>query len=131
MPYELKLFSGNAHRSLADEIAEHLHVKVGDALGDRVVHGDERPGGLHPDLHHRRHELDRGEERAEHLGREIHQRLVVDRGDDQAMTGKERSFVEEDQRVLVSVDDVGFQLTPLDLTEDAGRHRRPDRKSVV
>jgi ribose-phosphate pyrophosphokinase len=40
MPYELKLFSGNAHRPLAEEIAQHLHVKVGDADVARFSDGE-------------------------------------------------------------------------------------------
>jgi len=40
MPYELKLFSGNAHRPLAEEIARHLHVKVGDADVARFSDGE-------------------------------------------------------------------------------------------
>jgi ribose-phosphate pyrophosphokinase len=40
MPYELKLFSGNAHRPLAEEIAQHLTVKVGDADVARFSDGE-------------------------------------------------------------------------------------------
>ncbi len=40
MPYELKLFSGNAHRPLAEEIAQHLHVKLGDADVARFSDGE-------------------------------------------------------------------------------------------
>jgi ribose-phosphate pyrophosphokinase len=40
MPYELKLFSGNAHRPLAEEIAQHLQVKVGDADVARFSDGE-------------------------------------------------------------------------------------------
>src|SRR6185295_16369291 len=40
MPYELKLFSGNAHRPLAEEIAQHLHAKVGDADVARFSDGE-------------------------------------------------------------------------------------------
>ncbi len=40
MPYELKLFSGNAHRPLAEEIAQQLHVKVGDADVARFSDGE-------------------------------------------------------------------------------------------
>ena len=40
MPYELKLFSGNAHRPLAEEIAQHLKVKVGDADVARFSDGE-------------------------------------------------------------------------------------------
>jgi ribose-phosphate pyrophosphokinase len=36
----LKLFSGNAHRPLAEEIAQHLHVKVGDADVARFSDGE-------------------------------------------------------------------------------------------
>jgi ribose-phosphate pyrophosphokinase len=40
MPYELKLFSGNAHRPLAEEIAQHLKLKVGDADVARFSDGE-------------------------------------------------------------------------------------------
>jgi ribose-phosphate pyrophosphokinase len=40
MPYDLKLFSGNANRPLAEEIAQHLHVKLGDADVSRFSDGE-------------------------------------------------------------------------------------------
>jgi ribose-phosphate pyrophosphokinase len=40
MPYELKLFSGNAHRPLAEEIAQELKLKVGDADVARFSDGE-------------------------------------------------------------------------------------------
>jgi ribose-phosphate pyrophosphokinase len=40
MSYELKLFSGNANRSLAEEIARHLHVPLGDADVSRFSDGE-------------------------------------------------------------------------------------------
>jgi ribose-phosphate pyrophosphokinase len=40
MPYDLKIFSGNANRPLAEEIAQHLHVKLGDADVSRFSDGD-------------------------------------------------------------------------------------------
>ena len=35
MAYELKLFSGNANRALADEISQYLRVGLADADADR------------------------------------------------------------------------------------------------
>src|SRR5215468_1751419 len=40
MGYELKLFSGNANRPLAEEIAQQLHVKLGDADVSRFSDGE-------------------------------------------------------------------------------------------
>jgi ribose-phosphate pyrophosphokinase len=40
MSYELKLFTGNANRALADEIAQHLHVPLGDAEVSRFSDGE-------------------------------------------------------------------------------------------
>ncbi len=40
MTYDLKLFSGNAHRSLADEIAAYLKVPLGDAEVSRFSDGE-------------------------------------------------------------------------------------------
>jgi ribose-phosphate pyrophosphokinase len=40
MSYKLKLFSGNAHRSLAEEIAQHLDLKLGDADVSRFSDGE-------------------------------------------------------------------------------------------
>jgi ribose-phosphate pyrophosphokinase len=40
MPYELKLFSGNAHRSLAQEIADALGVSLGQATVSRFSDGE-------------------------------------------------------------------------------------------
>jgi len=40
MSYELKLFSGNANRPLAEEIAEHLKVPLGDADVSRFSDGE-------------------------------------------------------------------------------------------
>ena len=40
MSYELKLFSGNANRPLAQEIAQHLHVGLGDADVSRFSDGE-------------------------------------------------------------------------------------------
>src|SRR5262247_1770342 len=40
MGYELKLFSGNANRPLAEEIAHHLGVKLGDADVSRFSDGE-------------------------------------------------------------------------------------------
>ena len=40
MPYKLKLFSGNAHRPLAEEIAQHLDLKLGDADVSRFSDGE-------------------------------------------------------------------------------------------
>jgi ribose-phosphate pyrophosphokinase len=40
MSYELKLFSGNANRPLAEEIAEHLNVRLGDADVSRFSDGE-------------------------------------------------------------------------------------------
>jgi len=40
MTYDLKLFSGNAHRSLAEEIAEYLKVPLGDAEVSRFSDGE-------------------------------------------------------------------------------------------
>src|ERR671930_428658 len=40
MAYELKLFSGNANRSLAEEIAQSLHVPIGDAEVSRFSDGE-------------------------------------------------------------------------------------------
>jgi len=40
MPYDLKIFSGNANRPLAEEIAQHLHVKLGDADVSRFSDGE-------------------------------------------------------------------------------------------
>jgi len=40
MAYELKLFSGNANRPLAEEIAQHLHMRLGDADVSRFSDGE-------------------------------------------------------------------------------------------
>ncbi len=40
MPYELKLFSGNANRPLAEEIAQHLCTPLGDADVSRFSDGE-------------------------------------------------------------------------------------------
>ena len=40
MAYELKLFSGNANRPLAEEIAQYLHVPLGDAEVSRFSDGE-------------------------------------------------------------------------------------------
>ncbi len=40
MSYELKLFSGNANRPLAEEIAQHLRLKLGDADVSRFSDGE-------------------------------------------------------------------------------------------
>jgi ribose-phosphate pyrophosphokinase len=40
MTYELKLFSGNANRPLAEEIAKYLHLPVGDAEVSRFSDGE-------------------------------------------------------------------------------------------
>src|SRR5688572_15960022 len=40
MAYELKLFSGNANRPLAEEIAQQLGVKLGDADVSRFSDGE-------------------------------------------------------------------------------------------
>jgi len=40
MAYELKLFTGNANRPLAEEIAQYLHVPVGDAEVTRFSDGE-------------------------------------------------------------------------------------------
>jgi ribose-phosphate pyrophosphokinase len=40
MAYELKLFSGNANRALADEIAQYLRVPMGNADVDRFSDGE-------------------------------------------------------------------------------------------
>ncbi|HXG17260.1 MAG TPA: ribose-phosphate pyrophosphokinase [Calidithermus sp.] len=40
MTYELKLFTGNAHRGLADEIAQYLRLPLGDAEVSRFSDGE-------------------------------------------------------------------------------------------
>jgi ribose-phosphate pyrophosphokinase len=40
MSYELKLFSGNANRALAEDIARYLHVPLGDAEVSRFSDGE-------------------------------------------------------------------------------------------
>ncbi|MDP2701271.1 MAG: ribose-phosphate pyrophosphokinase [Candidatus Rokubacteria bacterium] len=40
MANELKLFSGNANRPLAEEIAQHLHIRLGDADVSRFSDGE-------------------------------------------------------------------------------------------
>jgi len=40
MTYELKLFTGNANRHLAEEIAQYLHIRVGDADVARFSDGE-------------------------------------------------------------------------------------------
>jgi ribose-phosphate pyrophosphokinase len=40
MSYKLKLFTGNAHRPLAEEIAQHLDLKLGDADVSRFSDGE-------------------------------------------------------------------------------------------
>jgi ribose-phosphate pyrophosphokinase len=40
MTYDLKLFSGNANRPLADEIARYLHIAIGDAEVSRFSDGE-------------------------------------------------------------------------------------------
>src|SRR6266436_9613476 len=40
MAYELKLFSGNANRPLADEISQYLRVPLGDADVNRFSDGE-------------------------------------------------------------------------------------------
>ena len=40
MAYELKLFSGNANRPLAEEIAQHLHMRLGDVDVSRFSDGE-------------------------------------------------------------------------------------------
>jgi ribose-phosphate pyrophosphokinase len=40
MSYELKLFTGNANRGLAEEIAQYLHVPLGDAEVSRFSDGE-------------------------------------------------------------------------------------------
>src|SRR5574342_1115776 len=40
MGYELKLFAGNANRPLAEEIAKHLHMRLGDADVSRFSDGE-------------------------------------------------------------------------------------------
>src|SRR5574342_687345 len=40
MAYDLKLFSGNANRPLAEEIARHLHMPLGDADVSRFSDGE-------------------------------------------------------------------------------------------
>ena len=45
MSYELKLFSGNANRPLADEIAQYLRLPVSDAEVKPIAAVILRPGG--------------------------------------------------------------------------------------
>src|SRR5438094_4816488 len=40
MAYELKLFSGNANRPLAEEIAQHLRIRLGDVEVSRFWDGE-------------------------------------------------------------------------------------------
>src|SRR2546426_10277550 len=40
MSYDLKLFTGNANRPLAEEIAQYLHVPMGDAEVSRFSDGE-------------------------------------------------------------------------------------------
>jgi len=40
MSYELKLFTGNANRALAEEIAQYLHIPLGDAEVSRFSDGE-------------------------------------------------------------------------------------------
>src|SRR5262245_23197280 len=40
MPYDLRLFSGNANRPLAEDIAQHLNVRLGDADVSRFSDGE-------------------------------------------------------------------------------------------
>src|SRR5437868_10551981 len=40
MAYELKLFSGNANRPLAEEIAQHLRIRLGDVDVSRFSDGE-------------------------------------------------------------------------------------------
>jgi ribose-phosphate pyrophosphokinase len=40
MSYELKIFTGNANRALAEEIAQYLHVPLGDAEVSRFSDGE-------------------------------------------------------------------------------------------
>src|ERR1051325_8013184 len=40
MSYELKIFTGNANRGLAEEIAQYLHVPLGDAEVSRFSDGE-------------------------------------------------------------------------------------------
>ena len=40
MTYDLKLFTGNSNRPLAEEIAQYLHVPLGDAEVSRFSDGE-------------------------------------------------------------------------------------------
>src|SRR5579859_5115486 len=83
-----------------------MDVKMGNALADAIVGGDEDALGLHALLDGGGQHFYGGEKRSEQGIGQIVNRLQVAFGNDQAVSRKQRAMIQEGQRGFIFVDDV-------------------------
>jgi len=82
-----------------------MHMEMGDALADAVVHGHERALRRHCVFDRSSEELNLSKERAHQVGRKVRESRYMTPRQHQAMTWKERPVVEEGERDLALVND--------------------------
>ena len=101
---------------------DDVHVKVGHALADAVVHGDERSGGSESGFDGAAEVLGDREEGLEQVDRELRQGFDVEFGNEEGMAGEEGAVIEEGQGAVVLEDDGGVDPAGGDFAEEARGH---------
>jgi len=89
-------------------------------LAHAIIHRHKSSVRFHGSFDCARQELHVLEVRLNLLGRQIGQSFAVFSGNNQAMTGKNRTMVEKSDRVFVFKDNTGRDFTADDLTEETG-----------
>lgn len=97
-----------------------MHVQMWHALAHAIIHRHECSVGFHGGFDGPRQKLHVFEVRPNLIGRQISQSFVVFFGDNQAMTGKNRTMVEKGDGVFVFKDNAGRQVALDNLAEETG-----------
>ena len=96
-----------------------MHVKMRHALADTVIHRHEGPVRFQGRFNRARQKLGILKKRADQIGRKIAQGLMMSSGNQQAMSGENRTVVEESKRDFVCKDQSRACLSSYDLAKQA------------
>lgn len=99
-----------------------MNVHMRHALTHAIVDGDERPLSAQSLLHRDRQRSRIRREPCQQRGRHVDQCFDMDARNEQAMSWKQRTMIEEGECLPVLEDDAGRNVAARDLAEDAGFH---------
>src|SRR5216683_1335299 len=109
-----------AFQAVAFFAGDYVDVKMGDALADAVVGGDQGSLRLHSSLDGGGEHFYCGEERSEKGIRQIVDGLQVAFGNHQAVSREQGAMIEKSERESIFVDDVVLGRVAQNLAEGAG-----------